>query len=159
MLLREDLAVALPVSHPLAKRGNVSIAELSADPFVLFPRQTHRSLGNRVLELCAEAGFSPLVVQEAMEMQTALGLVAGNLGIAVVPEGVRNISWPGIVLKPMPDPAPTIELSLAHRRDEDSPILPHIQDIVAGVATANIPMSAELHGHRAGRSNISRRES
>jgi DNA-binding transcriptional LysR family regulator len=134
VLLREDLAVALPVSHPLASRESISIAELSGDPFVLFPRQTHRSLGNRVLELCAEAGFSPLVVQEALEMQTALGLVAGGLGITVVPEGVRKISWPGIVLTPMLAPAPTIELSLAHHRDEDSPILPHFLEIVDQVA-------------------------
>ena len=141
VLLREDLAVALPINHPLANRDSISIAELSGDPFVLFPRQTHRSLGNRVLELCAEAGFVPLDVQEALEVQTGLGLVAGGLGVAVVTEGARQLSWPGVVLKPMPQPAPTIELSLAYLRDEPSPILPRFLAVVEEVSKA-APFSA-----------------
>lgn len=134
LLLREALAVALPRSHRLASRRTVSMGQLASDPFVLFPRQTHGSLGNRILDLCGQEGFVPRVVQEALEMQTALGLVAGGLGIAVVPEGVRNLSWPGIVLKPMPKPAPTIDLSIACRIDEMSPILPHFLKIVAETA-------------------------
>ena len=134
VLLREALAVALPRTHRLASRRTVSLGQLASDPFVLFPRQTHGSLGNRILDLCGQEGFVPRVVQEALEMQTALGLVAGGLGIAVVPDGVRSLSWPGIVLKPMPKPAPTIELSIAYRIDETSPILPHFLEIATAVA-------------------------
>lgn len=134
ILLRESLAVALPSAHPLADLPAVSLGQLAEDPFVLFPRQTHGSLGNRILDLCAQQGFVPRIVQEALEMQTALGLVAGGLGVAVVPGGVRNFSWPGIVLLPMPEPAPTIELSLASRLDEPSPILPHFLRIAEEIA-------------------------
>jgi DNA-binding transcriptional LysR family regulator len=136
VLLREALAIALPRTHRLASRRTVSVAQLASDPFVLFPRQTHGSLGNRILDLCGQEGFVPRVVQEATEMQTALGLVAGGLGVAVVPNGVRSLSWPGIILKPMPKPAPTIELSIAHRLDETSPILPHFLEIARAVAQA-----------------------
>lgn len=134
VLLREELLVALPEEHPLAARDQVAVADLVDDAFVLFPRQNHRSLGNRVLELCAESGFAPREIQEALEMQTGLGLVAGGLGVAVVPGGVRHLSWQGVVLKPIPAPAPSIELSLAFLREEGSPILPRFLDVVAQVA-------------------------
>jgi DNA-binding transcriptional LysR family regulator len=134
-LLEEELVVALPIAHPLARKARVSFGQLRNDPFVLFPRQTHGSLGNRILDLCLRAGFRPQVVQEALEMQTALGLVAGGLGIAVVPGGVRHLAWPGVVLKPLPDPAPTIELALAYRKDETSPILPHFAALVARMSS------------------------
>jgi len=135
LVLRENLAIALPRSHPLADRRSVSLRQIAQDPFILFPRQTHGSLGNRILDLCAQQGFAPRIVQEVLEMQTALGLVAGGLGVAVVPGGVRNLSWPGIVLKTMPKPVPTIDLSLAHHRDETSPILSRFLEIVSETAS------------------------
>ncbi|HXP90615.1 MAG TPA: LysR substrate-binding domain-containing protein [Fibrobacteria bacterium] len=135
VVLRETLAIALPRSHPLANRRSVSLRQIADDPFILFPRQTHGSLGNRILDLCGLQGFTPRIVQEALEMQTALGLVAGGLGVAVVPGGVRDLSWPGIVLVPMPRPAPTIDLSLAHHREEASPLLPRFLEIVLETAS------------------------
>lgn len=134
VLLREPLLLALPASHPSARRRSVPLSDLSADAFILFPRQTRGSLGNRVLDLCAAAGFAPRVVQEAMEMQTALGLVAGGLGVAVVPGGVRRLAWPGVVLRSMPRPVPDIELALASRLDESSPVVPRFLEIARTAA-------------------------
>ena len=136
VLLREPLLLALPAGHPLAERKVVPLESLSEDPFILFPRQTRGSLGNRVLDLCAESGFAPRVVQEALEMQTALGLVAGGLGVAMVPGGVRRLSWPGIVLRPMPRPVPDIELALACRTDEPSPIVPRFLELARSAVRA-----------------------
>lgn len=137
VLLREDLMVALPVGHPLACRDEVSVAELADAPFVLFPRQTYRSLGNRILELCAQEGFAPKVIQEAQELQTGLGLVAGGLGVTLVSRSASFLSWPGVVLKPMPDPVPSIELSLAFLRKEPSPILPRFLEVVEEITAAS----------------------
>jgi len=130
VLLEEELLVALPVTHLLAEAATVSMADLRNDRFILFPRQTHGSLGNRVLDLCHQEGFRPHVVQEALEMHTALGLVAVGFAVTVLPVGVRLLDWPGVVLKSLPTPAPTIELALAYRKDDASPVLPHFVALV-----------------------------
>ena len=134
VLLEEELLVALPVTHPLAGAETVSMADLRNDRFILFPRQTHGSLGNRVLDLCLQEGFRPHVVQEALEVHTALGLVAVGFAVTVLPVGVRLLDWPGVVLKPLPTPAPTIELALAYRKDDTSPVLPHFAALVQEMA-------------------------
>lgn len=136
VLLEEELLVALPVSHRLAQADEVAIGQLRDDPFILFPRQTHGSLGNRVLDLCVREGFRPQVVQEALEMQTALGLVAVGFAVTVLPGGARNLEWPGVVFKPLPPPAPTIELALAYRKDDTSPVLPRFVALVLEMAAA-----------------------
>ena len=82
------------------------------------------------MSLCIAAGFAPIFVQEALEMQTALGLVAANLGVSLLPGSVRRIGWPGVVLIPLAEPVPQTELSVAYRADETSAILPHFLDIV-----------------------------
>ncbi len=139
VLLHEKMMVALPADHPLAGQETVSVRELSRDTFILFPRRTRRNLGNRILDLCAEAGFAPAAVQEALEMQTGLGLVAGGLGVSIVPEGARRLAWPGLVLRPMPEPAPTIDLALVFPRQHSSPILPHLQVVIDDVLTRRLP--------------------
>jgi DNA-binding transcriptional LysR family regulator len=134
VVLREDLVAALPESHRLADRNEIRLGELSAEPFILFSRQVRPSFGDQILSLCISAGFTPIAVQEALEMQTALGLVAGGLGVAVVPESVRRIAWPGVKLVRFPSPVPQTELSIAYRVDETSPILPRFHEIVREVS-------------------------
>jgi DNA-binding transcriptional LysR family regulator len=101
---------------------------------VLFSRQVRPSFGDQVMSICLAAGFAPSSIQEAQEMQTALGLVAAGLGVAIVPASVARIAWPGVVLVSMPSPAPQTQLSIAYHVDEETPILPHFLEIVQEVS-------------------------
>jgi DNA-binding transcriptional LysR family regulator len=128
-LCREELMIALPASHRLADAGEVPLSDLEDEPFILFSRRIQPSFGHHVFSLCVAAGFTPRVVQEALEMQTVLGLVGGDLGVTVVPASVRLINWPGVVFKPIPSPAPQTQLYMAYRSDDPSPVLPRFLEI------------------------------
>ena len=82
----EQLVVALPDNHPLAKDTSVpiSLKHLANEPFILFPRQFGSVLYDRIINLCQQAGFSPNIVQEAIPQQTILGLVAAGIGISLI---------------------------------------------------------------------------
>lgn len=134
VILREPILIALPRSHPAAGLSEIQIATLAGDPFVLIASTARPSFTDQTLALCVAAGFTPNVVQEALEIQTVLGLVASDLGVAFVPASVRRIDWPGVVLLPIAAPSPTTELSIAYRRSEPSPILPHFLAIVRELA-------------------------
>ena len=130
VVLREDLVVAVPEGHRFAGRAQIGIGDLAPEPLILFARNVSPSFGDQVMSLCIAAGFAPTSIQEALEMQTALGLVAANLGVSIVPGSVQRIAWPGVVLVPLAAPVPQTELSVAYRVDEASPILQHFLDIV-----------------------------
>jgi DNA-binding transcriptional LysR family regulator len=143
---REELLVALPDSHPLASAEAIDLSDLSADSFILFSREVQPSFGQQIFSLCVAAGFTPLIVQEALEMQTAIGLVAGSLGVTLVPKSVRRIAWSGVVFKQMHCPAPVTTLSMAYRKDERSPILPKFLEIAR--QTANDALTVDRESDR-----------
>jgi len=129
-ILREPFVVALPEAHPLASRDELSLPELAGQPFVSFPELPRPSYAEAVRLACESAGFTPRVVQEVREMQTAISLVVAGIGIALLPASVENLHRTGLVLRPLREPAPRTELAIVSRRDDPSPVLENFLAIV-----------------------------
>jgi DNA-binding transcriptional LysR family regulator len=122
-LLEEDVILACPVSHPIAQKTSVALSSLSNESFVSFPRNPEPSFGAYLSGLCRDAGFEPKVTQETHELNTALSLVAGGIGIAMMPASIRAIERSGVVYVPFKKPVPTTVINVAYRRDDSSPAL------------------------------------
>jgi len=114
-LLEEQLHVALPSSHRLAGRDELSLSELADLPFVLFPRPPVPRLHDHLLAVCASAGLHPTVVAHASQYPTMLAMVAAAQGIALVPACARAIRPADVRLVPISDAGATTSLSLAWR--------------------------------------------
>ena len=120
VLLNERFVVALPAAHPLCGRSQLALEELASENFILFPRIPKPSSADSIIAVCVSAGFRPNMPQEAAEMHTAVGLVAGGLGVTLVPESVRTESRPGLAFRPLKN-APTTALTVTYRRSERTP--------------------------------------
>jgi LysR family transcriptional regulator, transcription activator of glutamate synthase operon len=82
--LKEAYVLAVGANHPLCGEGSINLADLSTEPFILFP-EGYR-LREVTLTACRRAGFSPRVALDGGAMQSALQFVAAGLGVALVPE-------------------------------------------------------------------------
>lgn len=122
VITREPWVVALPTTHRFAGRPRLSLRSLAAEPFISFPRELAPVLYDRVIAMCQRAGFSPHIVQEA-QMQTIVSLVAAGTGVALVPATLQNLSRKGLVYKPLSGVSSKLELGVAWRRDDRSPLL------------------------------------
>jgi LysR family transcriptional regulator, benzoate and cis,cis-muconate-responsive activator of ben and cat genes len=122
-LLREPIIVALPQRHGLTRRSEVKLGELASEPFIFFPRGSQPSYADGVWNACVAAGFRPRIVQEAIEMQTAIGLVAAGFGVCLVPAAVSGLRRVGVAYRPLASPAPSTVLVATYRRDNLSPVL------------------------------------
>ncbi len=129
-ILNEPFVAALPQTHPLASKLELSLIELASEPFVSFPELPLPSYAQSVRLACEEAGFTPRVVQEVREMQTAISLVVAGLGIALLPASVANLHRTGLSLLPLKEPAPRTELAVVSRRNDPSPVLDNFLAIV-----------------------------
>lgn len=88
----EPLAAALAADHPLATKGGaVTLPELSGESLVVYPSQPRPSYADFVLRLFRDHGFRPARVSEVRDVQTALGLVAAQLGYALVPRTMNRL--------------------------------------------------------------------
>jgi len=117
-ILREPLLAALPVRHPLAQRARVRIADLKADPLILFPRRTAPSHYDWLLSTCRRSGFTPRVLHETESLQTNVGLIAAGLGVSLLPASIRNLKRVGVVYRPLAPPVPHVALAAAYMRDD-----------------------------------------
>ncbi|QBD75548.1 LysR family transcriptional regulator [Ktedonosporobacter rubrisoli] len=122
-LLREPLVVALPKDHQLAAETHLSLRSLAQEPWILYPRRLGAGTYDRLMRACQQAGFEPQIVQEAIEMQTIVGLVATGIGISLVPASVQGLRQNDIIYRDLFDPPLSWELALAMRREEPSPVL------------------------------------
>ncbi len=127
---REPFLAALPDLHPLTNRAFLPLAALSNEPFISFPALPKPSYAEIVRLACESAGFTPHVVQEVREMQTALSLVAAGFGIALLPSSVQHLHRDGVAYRPLLEPAPRTELAVVSRRDDPSPVLENFLAVV-----------------------------
>jgi DNA-binding transcriptional LysR family regulator len=112
----EPMVLVLPEGSPLATARRLRVAELLAEPLVIFPRAIAPSVYDAVLAYYHRHGTSPQVAQEAIQMQTIVNLVSAGLGLAWVPRSMTQLQRPGVVYRPLPpalaEGAPRCETSL-----------------------------------------------
>jgi DNA-binding transcriptional LysR family regulator len=124
VLAREQLLIAMPAGHRLARRRELAPADLADEPWVVLPGGSGATLSNRLHLLGVEGRFVPRIVQTAPDSATELLLVDAGVGIALTLSGVRdNLPTAGLVFRPLaPDPG-VVEVRLAWRTGNDSPAL------------------------------------
>lgn len=121
-ILQESLVIALPEQHPLADQLQIPLKALADEPFVLPPPDLVPSY-SQIINLCQQVGFTPKVVQQATWMITVLSLVAGGVGVALLPANAQNLVRKGVVYREIQGENLTRQLAVIWRRDDSSIIL------------------------------------
>lgn len=122
-VLSEPLILAAPSDMPGLDGNPVALETLPDLPLIIFPRRIAPALHDAILSCFRNAGLTPRIGQEAIQMQTIIGLVSAGMGIALVPQSVSNLKRPGVQYQCLASPAPLVETGLAWRRDNASPVL------------------------------------
>lgn len=124
-ILKEPFMVALAEGHHLAGQEQVAIADLASESFIIFPRSRAPGLYDQIISLCQQGNFSPRVVQEAVQMQTIVSLVAAGIGVALVPQSLNNLQRVGVVYRPLIESTPQAAIALVWRTADRSPTVQH----------------------------------
>jgi DNA-binding transcriptional LysR family regulator len=98
-ITREPLVLALPEQHEMAGARTLALGRVLDQPLVIFPRRILPSLHDAVFGMYHAAGRTPAIAQEAIQMQTIVNLVSAGLGLAWVPDSVRQFQRPGVVYR------------------------------------------------------------
>ena len=121
VLRYEALSAALPQTHELAARpGGVRLAELAGSALVVYPKAPRPSFADQVLALFRARGLKP-VLHEVRELQTALGLVAAETGVCVVPASVERLRRDNVVYRPLDEPGAASPIIMSSRASDRSP--------------------------------------
>lgn len=121
-LQRERLMLAIP-DHGAPLPEVVNLETFADRPLVIFPRRVAPSLHDAITSCFSTRGLSPHFGQEAIQMQTIVSLVSAGLGIAIVPESLRNLRRTGVRYLELEGESPEIESGLIWRRANTLPLL------------------------------------
>lgn len=132
-IFQESLVVALPENHPLSVQKQIPLKALINELFILFPRHLGPKLYDQIVSLCQQAGFSPKVIQEAIQMQTIVSLVAAEIGIALVPASLQNLQRTGVIYRAIQEATPQAEIAVIWRCNDLSPVLQQFLKVVKAI--------------------------
>lgn len=122
LMRNEALLAALPATHPLAARQPpLRIVDLAGHPLVVYPKAPRPSYADQVLALFRAKGVRPPSTYEVKELQTALGLVAADSAIALVPASVARLRRDNVVYAALDEPDAISPIIMSTRRDDASP--------------------------------------
>ncbi|MDV3467371.1 LysR substrate-binding domain-containing protein [Stenotrophomonas sp. C3(2023)] len=127
-LFTDPLAVVLHRQHP-ALRGRdpastvLALEQLAHEPFVAFHRSAGAGIHDHTIALCAAAGFTPRIVQEAGEASTLISLAAAGLGAAILPASCDHIHVEGACFVALADSGAHSEVQLVWRRESVTPLI------------------------------------
>jgi DNA-binding transcriptional LysR family regulator len=122
LMRNERLVAAVPGTHALAARaGPLRLADLADLPLVIYPKAPRPSYADQVLALFRARDLRPAVVHEVKELQTALGLVAAESGVAVVPASVERLRRDNVLYVSLDEPDAISPIIMSNRRDDPSP--------------------------------------
>ncbi len=132
---QESLVLVLPKMHPLTNKSKIQVSDLVDEEFIMPLHQVQSGLAEQIYILCSQAGFIPNVAQEAIFMVTILGMVAGGMGISILPSSVQSLQRDGVVYRPILEQTTMTQLTAAWQRNNSSAILQHFLDIARAVST------------------------
>ncbi|MBV9389305.1 MAG: LysR family transcriptional regulator [Chroococcidiopsidaceae cyanobacterium CP_BM_ER_R8_30] len=147
-IVQEPLMLVLPQIHPLASQSQVSLQAFAHEPFVLFPPRLGLGFYEQIISLCEASGFRPQIAQEAIQMQTIVGLVAAGFGVSLVPASVQMLHQPGVVYKSLTMPAPTVDLAVIWQCHNASPVLQAFLNVVREQASLKAEAVTDSQGNR-----------
>jgi DNA-binding transcriptional LysR family regulator len=116
---RYPLVLALPEGHHLAKLKRVPLEELSEERFMLFERHIGPVMFDTVVSTCMRHGFSPKFFH-ARQQHTIVSMVAGGMGVALVPSCVQVMRREGVVYRSLKGETSHVESGMAWRSDDES---------------------------------------
>jgi DNA-binding transcriptional LysR family regulator len=145
VLREERLALAVPQGSSLASTdAPVPLSAVSGLPLIVYPKDVHPGFADQVLNLLHENNVQPSEVQEARELQTALGLVAAESGVCIVPSASRQLRS-DLHYRLIEGERATSPVVLNYRRSDESRYIDVIKQLIQEMYAENPPWLALEH--------------
>ena len=123
LLFEDPFVAAVPMQHPLAKRQTATLAALDQLPLISYPTNPTSGYAAHIQSVLREHGARPRIGHEAIEIHTALGLVAAGLGYAVVGASVAMRGPSDVKFLSLPEVRTRSRILAVSRHGEPSPLV------------------------------------
>lgn len=119
VLREEKLVLAIPPGVALARRpGPLPLEVIRGRPLIVYPKEPRPSFADQVINLLQDRSIHPGHVHEVRELQAALGLVAAEVGVCIIPAAAKFRH--DLIYRAIDDDRATSPVIFSHRANDSS---------------------------------------
>jgi DNA-binding transcriptional LysR family regulator len=122
LISREPLIALVPVSHAWARKKSITLRQLVTVPIVIGTTTRWRGFRKLIDDMAKAKGFALKVVEEADDLPVLLQLVRAGFGCTILDTSFIPTLPPGIKPLKIEDAKITLDISLAWREENFSPL-------------------------------------
>ena len=132
-LRRTPMVAVLPAAHPLARREEVPLGELAAEPLVGWPRAVNPTSWDRFAAAMDATGRPWALIGTALGADDLVARVRSGFGIGVgYGENVPGSEVAAVVTRPLAAPGLEVVRTVVWRSDDRHPALAPFVELVRG---------------------------
>jgi DNA-binding transcriptional LysR family regulator len=113
-IYKEIFSLILSKSHPLASSKKLPLNKLADEPYIGFSPKCPPPLSKSVMSICNRAGFSPIVIHKALQINSIVKLVENNVGYSIIPIGPKAVFKENVKFFELANYPERAEMSLAY---------------------------------------------
>lgn len=130
LIARETLFAVCGPTHRLAKRAEVTLADIKDEPLYALTNTFSQEIMSTLTAVFRDAGLYPAFSYEADEIRVLWGMVAGGRGLTFGYRSFAAANIPGLVFLPIVDARRTFDFYLIWKRSSNEPLLTRFVDAV-----------------------------
>lgn len=142
----ERLVAALSSDSPLASLAEVSLAQLSAYPLILFPADYGSGLNQSIEQLYRRNGVPLRPGPSGRQITSIIALVAAGQGVALVPECTQSLMNKGVTYRPLAEKDACAQLLVLTRTEGRSVLVDAFLAVINDLlkSPSGFPVSAAI---------------
>jgi DNA-binding transcriptional LysR family regulator len=129
LLYKDPLVAVLPAGHRLAGRP-LQLAALADERFVMCDRSAAPKTFDRIIAVCAQAGFVPKIAQTSNLISSMLTLVQAGEGVTLIPGSLLHFRFSDLAICPITKPSGTLEVVMAWSPERDDVVKTAFLDFI-----------------------------
>ncbi len=129
-IFEDTFSLVLPLDHPIAVDQLEDLSVISDEKFILFESSYSQSYYIKVMQIFADAGFSPKVAHHTIHASSIYRLVENGLGISIVPSSLKLGYDLAVKFVELPSISQRASLSAVWHPDNHNPVMENVVNIL-----------------------------
>ncbi len=126
----DTFSLVLPKGHVLNSKNFKNIAQVSDEHFILFSSYYSSVYYDKIMSICEDQDFTPIVSHKSVHAQTIFKLVESGLGVAIVPTSLQYGFDLEVKFLEIPKIHQRAELSVIWKKDNRNPALSKVKEFL-----------------------------
>ncbi|MHA7057142.1 LysR family transcriptional regulator [Aquimarina sp. M1] len=123
----DTFSLALPKNHFLNEDNFKDVAQVAEEHFVLFSSDYSSIYYDKIMSICEDKGFTPIVSHKSVHAQTIFKLVESGLGVAIIPTSLQYGFDLNVKFLEIPEITQRATLSVIWKKDNRNPALERVR--------------------------------